>query len=233
MRIASKYFHHIMDEPRPKEDFVAEYAARRVIITKHMPGIPTINACGYEQYSDYIDVFVAKPKVIAYHDKRFMEQRRKQGKRIWHYQCCSPNPPFPNRWIDRSLACSRLYPWLGYLFDTEGYLFWATNQYRGANPYTSSIGPVPGGSQAPGHPVGDNWTYYPGSEGIKPSMRMVAFRDGMLDHTLLKMLSQKDKVKADEIMKKIARWTSGGTKDYSEDPATYHKMRRELLNALD
>jgi hypothetical protein len=88
---------------------------------------------------------------------------------------------------------------------------------------------MPNGSQNPGHPAGDNWMFYPGPDGLLSSMRMIAFRDGMIDHTLLKMLEAKNRKKADEIMNLIARTAL----DYESKPAVYHKTRKILLEILD
>ena len=104
---------------------------------------------------------------------------------MWLYHCCSPYPPFPNRHLDERLSDSRLYPWLAHLLDADGYLYWGANILRGADPYATSVGPLPNGSQDPGHPPGDNWTFYPGPDGLRPSMRMVAFREGLEDHSLV------------------------------------------------
>ena len=58
---------------------------------------------------------------------------------------------------------------------------------------------------------------------------MFAFRDGLQDHTLLMMLAERDPAKADQIMGRIAR----SLVDFQRDPESYHKARKELLNALD
>ena len=46
----------------------------------------------------------------------------------------------------------------------------------------------PNGSQDPGHPPGDNWFYYRSPEGLRPSIRIVSFREGLIDYALLKAL---------------------------------------------
>jgi hypothetical protein len=226
---ADIYVQHLMDEPHK----VKEYARMEKGFRTNMPGIPNMDAIQNIAYSDYVDVQVFNLQTIV-KNQETVKKRKQQGKAVWHYQCCSPYPPYPNRWLDRALFNSRLYPWLGYILHSEGYLFWAANGYRGADPYKSSIGPLPAGvagpepSQNPGHPVGDNWLYYPGPEGLRGSMRTVAFREGLTDHTLLTMLAEKDPARADSIMNKIAR----STKDYSSDPVDYHAARKDLLEAL-
>jgi len=220
------YIQHIMDEPSDEE----LYRELTKLARKYMPGIRTMDAINSRPavYSSLVDIQVFALSILA-KEQKLANQRRTQGKSVWLYHCCSPYPPYPNRHLDERLTNSRLYPWLAYLLKAEGYLNWGANVYRGADPYKTSIGPVPGGSQNPGHPPGDNWFFYPGPDGLRGSMRMVAFRAGLLDHTLLKMLAKKDQARADEIMQKIARTVV----NYEKDPQAYHRARKSLLTALD
>lgn len=218
------YMQHLMDEPHE----VQEYQKLAEVFRSTMGGINSFDAIQNRAFSPYCDIMVFNlGTIVASQD--LVAKRRAQGKSVWHYQCCSPYPPYPNCWMDRHLFNSRLYPWLGYLLNSDGYLFWAANLYRGADPYKTSIGPYPGGSQNPGHPVGDAWTYFPGPNGLRGSMRMLAYRDGLIDHTLLCMLSEKDKKTADDIMKSIAR----ATDDYEMTKSPYHNARTKMLDALE
>lgn len=221
---ADVYMQHLMDEPHD----VKEYQRLAEVFRPSMPGIHSFDAIQNRVFSPYCDIMVFNLGTIV-SSQDLVAERKSQGQSVWHYQCCSPYPPEPNRWMDRHLFNSRLYPWLGYLLNSDGYLFWAANLYRGADPYKTSIGPMPSGSQDPGHPVGDAWTYFPGPNGLRGSMRMLAFREGMIDHTLLCMLAEKDKAAADSIMNTIARTTQ----DYQQDSDSYHQARKDLLEALE
>ena len=162
------------------------------------------------------------------HYTSFVDNRKRQGKPTWFYNFCKPYPPHPNRWFDLPLTNSRLYPLLAYKYNAGGYLFWAANLYRGADPYKGSIGPVGYGATY-GHPPGDNWLFYPGPDGLRGSMRMLVFRDGLLDHALLMKLAEKDRDKADEIVNRIVRSLT----DYETNPLAFHKARKDLLEALE
>lgn len=100
---------------------------------------------------------------------------------------------------------------------------------RGADPYRGSIGPLPSGSTDPGHPAGDNWMYFPGPDGLRGSMRMVAFREGLLDYHLISRLREIDADAAqaiqDTIITKII--------DYAKTTSAYHAARRAMLEFLD
>jgi hypothetical protein len=215
-----------LDEPRDP----AEYKRLADTARAHLPGIKTKDAINSQprKFSPLVDIHVFN-LITLNSCADLAEARRAQGQSNWLYHCCSPYPPYPNRHLDERLTNSRLYPWLAYMLKADGYLYWGANIYRGADPYKTSIGPVPNGSQSPGHPPGDNWLFYPTKDGLVPSMRMVAFRDGLIDHTLLTMLAQKDKAKTDALMQQIARSIT----DYAKTPDAYHAARRALLEALD
>jgi hypothetical protein len=225
----SNYIQEIADEPHA--DHEQTYAAYKQLLTDNMPGIPNLDALWSEPdlYSPYIDIEAISITVLA-QKEYLVNQRNASGLTTWFYSFGKPYPPYPNTWLDRSLSCSRLYPWLAYhLFDVKGYLFWAPNRYRGADPYLTSIGPTSGGSQNPGGSVGSCWTFYPTPDGLVLSMRMIAYREGLLDHTLLKMLAEHDQSQADAIMDSIATSLTS----YEENPDAYHQGRRNLLLALD
>ena len=220
------YIQHLYDEPKDLE----KYKTLAALLRTHMPGVRSIDAVRTQpEYSPLVDMHVFDVFMIYPHAQRLVAERKSRGQESWLYHCCSPYPPYPNRHLDERLSDSRLYPWLCYLMNADGYLYWAANMYRGADPYKTSVGPLPNGSQDPGHPPGDNWMFYPAPDGLRGSMRMVAFMDGMQDHTLLSMLAAKDKARADEIMRMVAR----DTVDYAKEPGTFHAARKALLEALD
>lgn len=221
----ANYRQTLIDEPTDLE----RYKEARAFAEKYLPGIPVKEACGNAAYSDYIDAQVFNIFLALQSYQDLAVRRRVEGKSVWFYHCCSPYPPYPNRHLDEPLACSRLYPWLTYLLNADGYLYWAANNYRFADPYKSSIGPLPGGGTNPGHPPGDNWMYYPGPDGLRGSVRMLAFREGLLDHALLVQLAEKNPVRAEQILKTIVR----NPLDYSKDPSAFQVVRRVLLEALE
>ena len=211
------------DEPR--------YRTLASLLRKHLPGVRSKDAINGrpEIYSPLVDIHVFGI-VTMVRARLVVERRRADGREIWMYHCCSPYPPYPNRHLDEALTGSRLYPWLAYLHGAQGYLFWAANCYRGADPYAASVGPLrAGGYTEVGHPPGDNWMFYKYEDGLRPGLRALAFREGLLDHTLLTMLAQRDRERADAIMRSIAR----SLLDFEREPPAYHKARTALLTALD
>ncbi|MBN1491659.1 MAG: DUF4091 domain-containing protein [Phycisphaerae bacterium] len=214
-----------MDEPHDLES----YRQLTALAREHLPGARTQDAINSDpaKYSPFVDVHVFALTTLA-KNQELAQQRRANGQSVWLYHCCSPYPPYPNRHLDESLVNSRLYPWLAHLLRADGYLYWAANMYRGADPYTSSIGPLPNGSQAPGHPPGDNWFFYPAPDGLRASLRMVAFREGLIDHRLVSLLAEREPDLARQIIADIARSAT----DHAKDPASFHAARKKLLDAL-
>ncbi len=98
-----------------------------------------------------------------------------------------------------------------------------------AAPYTRSIGPTGEGKGYPGHCPGDNWLLYPGPDGLRGSLRMTAFREGMLDHALPSVLARRRPEAAEALLKRVVR----SLVEYSTKPEDYHALRAETLDLLD
>lgn len=221
-----RYVQHQYDEPRDAE----LYQRLANLARANMPGVRTIDAINSrpETFSPTVDVHVFNLITLLRHTE-LADRRRSQGQHVWLYHCTSPYPPYPNRHLDRPLSECRLWPWICCRWRAEGFLYWAANLYRGADEYKTSLGPFPNGSQDPGHPPGDAWFYYRGPDGLRPSMRIVAFRSGLTDHTLLTKLAEKDPKLAEDIVRRIVPSAT----EYQTDPAVYHAARRQILSALD
>lgn len=220
------YIQHQYDEP---SDLVL-YKRIAGITRKHMPGIDTVDATKTKpEYSPHVDIMVFGLDILRADAQKVVAERRARGKSSWFYHCASPYPPNPNRHLDDPLTSSALYPYYAYRAKAEGYLWWAANVYRGADPYASSIGPLPGGKVDPGHGPGDNWMYYPGPKGLRPSMRMIAFRHGLSAHTLLTKLEKHDATAAD----RLARRVGNDPVNYSTDPEEYYEVFEALLSAVE
>jgi len=215
----------LYDEPGSNSEGYRAYAD---LLHKYMPGVKSKDALGeLELHHGLTDIAVPSLRSIeCYPDD--VARREREGYETELYHCCSPYPPHPNRHLDEPPFGSRLMPWYCYRFNATGYLWWAANLYRGVDPYKGSLGPIGPTSRIPMHPAGDDWFFYPTSDGLIPGYRNILFRDGLLDHTLLTMLATKNRTAADRIMDSIAR----DTKDYQRDTTSYHQARQALLKEL-
>lgn len=222
------YIQHQYDEPKD----AALYKRLTGLARKHMPGVRTIDAINSRPtlFSPLVDEQVFNLIGLNKYQK-VAAQRRARGQGVWLYHCTSPYPPHPNRHIDSPLTESRLYPWLCYKLGANGFLFWAANGYRGADEYKTSLGPFPPpkNNQNPGHPPGDNWFYYRSPDGLRPSIRIVSFREGLIDYALLIALAKRDPDMTKKLVEKIAPSIS----NFERDPAAYHQARTAMLDALD
>jgi len=232
----SVYRQGLIDEPRTVQD----YAYLSGLCRKHMPGVKTadaIHAYGvddYEAFSPHVDLWIMEMAILRQpKSRKIIAERRKLGLRTGVY-ILGKATPWPNRLLDRPLIDNRAQPWLMQLYGADYYIHWAANRYRGVtDPYTHSIGPtgpLSGGktSTDKGHPPGNNWLFYPGPNGLRPSLRVIAFRDGALDYALLTMLAEKGKAAADAIVGSIVRSAT----DCETSPPVYHRARRAILDAL-
>ncbi len=238
------YRQYQKDEPREKD--LEAYRKFAEIRKKHLPGVRSIDAVLDRKnlFADLVDIQVLN--LPGAHQLR--DRIQAAPERYWLYNCTSPYPPFPNRHLDRMPVENRLWPLIAADFGASGFLNWAANVYRGADEYKTSLGPMPNGSQKPGHPPGDNWFLYRGPEGLRPGVRMLNYRDGLVDATLYAMLARKNPEKAKALAGRVifpdmARiyelslgWREAPNlfgRTYSADPAQYNVLRGELLRALE
>lgn len=188
LKMTDVYMQQVLDEPRPEQ--LETYRIYADMCHKYLPGIKTIDASCRLSAKDFyplIDITVLHLPVL-YNQLRV--KKLKPG--AWLYSATGPWPPLPNRHLDRPLVENRLWPLLAARFGLNGYMNWAANIYRGVpDEYAASIGPLPDGSQNPGHPPGDAWFFYRGPNGLRTGLRMLNFRDGMVDATLVQMLQKK------------------------------------------
>ena len=70
---------------------------------------------------------------------------------------------------------------------------------------------------------------YRSLDGLRPSIRIVSFREGLIDYALLTMLAEQDPELVDELVTKIAPSIT----QFERDPVKYHQARTTILEALD
>ena len=115
------YVQTILDEPLEAE--LGNYKRAYELTKKCMPNIPVKDACGNAVFSDYMDLQVFNTMLARDSYQKLAEKRRAEGKGVWYYHCASPYPPYPNRHLDEPLANSRLFPWLAFSLNADGYLW--------------------------------------------------------------------------------------------------------------
>jgi hypothetical protein len=196
------WLQHVIDENASDKDAMQAYADGVKIVRRHLPSARTIDAINKysaPQYAGLADVPVFHLGLL-YDDQldrrgQAKELREKFKGRKYFYNTAFRRGG-PNRFIDTSPMDSRATGWLALELGFDGFLYWASNQYRYPvakdlsaisrpsdwTPYAYSQGPRPGGIVAPAYGAGGNWILYPTSAGLIDSLRARRLRDGLLDH---------------------------------------------------
>lgn len=109
----------------------------------------------------------------------------------WFYSCGTPVNPYPTNHIDDYLLSFRILSWEQKAYGINGYLNWAAAFHLQNN--SPILDPYTNGYRAEGKfPAGDGFIFYPGAPygiyGPVPSMRAIAFRDGVEDFEYLTIL---------------------------------------------
>lgn len=246
--IRKNYIQFLYDEPSDLTTYQQYYK----LLKQCMPDVRSVDAINSkpQMFSENVDIEVFNLPGIILQQNKVVKQRIKDGQPFWLYNCSSPYPPYPNRNLDLPLTENRIWPWLSYKFGATGYLWWAANLYRGiSDEYKSSLGPFPDGTNNPGHPPGGNWFYYRSENGLLQSLRIMNFREGMIDVSLLNILNRSDPNKVKEIISQLIypeiekghdrRFKDYLTtadvisKGYSTSPLKYNEMRNKILQLLD
>lgn len=216
------YSQHLADEP------IAENWQSYVDIARFVkslvPDILIVEACHTRNLNNVVDIWV--PQLNFLHtDYAFYQERMQAGDEVWHYTCLAPQGEYANRFIELPLIKTRLLHWINYRYDVPGYLHWGFNFWRG-DPFTESTDiQTESGNVLPG---GDCWIVYPARDAIWSSVRLEAMRDGIVDHTLLGMLGDREP----ELARELARQVVYQFDRYDMSVPDFRTKRKKLLEFL-
>jgi len=223
-----RYIQHIHDEPHGAEAPV--YNRYGKIIRKNLPGVPTIDAVGFDQdigfFAEVADIWVP---VLSSFDQRLdlMRGHMKKGGQCWFYTCIGPQGRYLNRFIDYPLLKVRLLHWFNFRHELSGFLHWGGN-FWGPKPFENVQTVINDNHTL--LPAGDNAIVYPapGKNSVLSSLRLEAMREGIEDYELLVALSKKDPQKA----RALAAGAIPHISDYVRDVARFRALDRQLLEAF-
>ena len=219
-----RWIQHVTDEPTSAN--AADYRILVGMVRKYMPALPILDATMDTTLAGSVDIWCPQCQEYQKHRKLF-EAQRALGDRVWFYTCCSPGGPWLNRLLDQELLRPALFGWAAARFDLDGFLHWGLNHYRtDQDPFNQSVVGHGGGNSLP---AGDTHIVYPGKDGPWSSLRLEAQREGFEDYEFLRQLKAKHPKTAAKIIALALR----GFDDYTKDPATFRKARKQLLQALD
>jgi hypothetical protein len=222
---ARNYVQHVHDEPHGAEIPVYSRFAR--IIHKLMPGIPTVDAVGLNQQTDYLsestDIWVP---VLGSFDKKLplIASHLQKGGQAWYYTCIEPRGRHLNRFIDYPLVKVRLLHWFNYRHDFSGFLHWGGN-YWSPEPFENVEPVINDGATL--LPPGDNAIVYPDPErnSVLSSVRLEVMREGIEDYELFKVLEKQDPNKAAT----LAGTAIPNITDYVREVPEFRKLQAQLL----
>ncbi len=223
-----RYIQHIHDEPHGVEAPI--YNRYGKIIRRNLPGIPTIDAVGFDQdigfFAEVSDIWVP---VLSSFDQRLdlLRDHLKKGGQCWFYTCIGPQGRYLNRFIDYPLLKVRLLHWFNFRHELSGFLHWGGN-YWGPKPFQNVQTVINDNHTL--LPAGDNAIVYPAPEknSVLSSIRLEEMREGIEDYELLLALSKKDPQKAGALSAAAIPHIS----DYVRDTEQFRRLRRQLLEAF-
>jgi hypothetical protein len=163
-------------------------------------------------------------------NEAFFRRRQMAQEKVLVYTCLIPGGKWLNRLLDQERLRQVYFGWGAVRYNTFGYLHWGLNQYCTGDPFNQSVvhhpSPIAGANNF--LPAGDTHIIYPGRDGPLSSTRFEAFRTGIEDYELLRLLMQKESRTAQELIESVFRDYT----DYSTDVRLYRKARQRLLEAL-
>ncbi|MGQ9514443.1 MAG: glycoside hydrolase domain-containing protein [Thermoproteota archaeon] len=210
------YIQHLADEPIHAN--ADSYRTLASYVKSFAPRLKTIDANQNIELVGALDIWV--PILHEFDaNQDFYAQRRAAGEETWFYTCLAPTGKYPNRFIDYPLIKVRILHWINFKYNLSGYLHWGLN-YWTENPFLE----VEPGTLPPG----DAFIIYPGRDGPLSSIRFETLRLGVQDYELLKMLEEKDPLKARGLAEAVVRSLT----EYERDPSRFKEVRRELMSSL-
>ena len=169
-----------------------------------------------------VDIWALGPAMMQA-GASYLPAVRAAGGQIWTYTALVPDPAAPIWTLDEPLINERILPgFLGHALGATGVLYWRIDAFGGGDPWTVAASSQSGSEVYPG----DGQLVYPGADvglqGVVPSLRLKALRDGEEDYELLG-LAQRAGVgaQANAIAKGVARsWDT-----WSRDPQVLEQAR--------
>jgi len=166
--------------------------------------------------------------------------RQKLGEQIWCYTAlCQGKQPTPWWQTDFPILNYRVPAWIAWRYEMKGILYWAglSFWYHVEDPWTDPMTYQPGDRSRPISKRavynGEGLLVYPardvGFDGVVPSMRLKALRDGLEDFDYLALLETRGlREKALEIVMPVA----GSWNEWAQDPAAYLAARERLAKMI-
>ena len=236
-----KSYFYLVDEPMYMSDY--NRLSSMVNNIKNVFPRPNVMVPYYENYpvdgdgrtsyqimQNDCTVWCPKINLQIYEDMNtFMKNEKANGDKYWWYCCWGPDEPYCNLLIDMDSQYHRLMLWQQYLYDVEGFLYWAINNWRSGNPWDTTV-TIP---EISATAYGDGSLLYPGNrvgiDGPVASLRLQVWYYGTQDYYMFQMAEAA--FGGDYVDEQIKRVTNKVYK-YSDDKNNIEKVRIEIGNKL-
>ncbi|MEE2658898.1 MAG: DUF4091 domain-containing protein [Candidatus Latescibacterota bacterium] len=178
-----------------------------------------------------VDIWIP---LTAYYDPLAAVRARTRGTEVWWYICIAPTHPHANWFIEYPALEARLLWWMAHRQGVEGFAYYSVNRWANQHTPLTRINDTHLVNWNPasfGTANGDGSLIYAGPAGPVSSLRMELVRDGIEDHQLLHQLAESDSA-GSVLARELADRLIATLTDFTEDPALFAQVRRELLEVL-
>jgi hypothetical protein len=177
--------------------------------------------------------------LFSLHRQDSAAKRQALGEMIWTYTALCQGPPTPWWHIDFPLLNYRVPAWMAWRDGMKGLLYWGGMSYWNQTedpwlkaPFYTGDGKPQQGEKGIVY-QGEGSLVYPardiGYDGIAPTIRLKALRDGIEDYEYLAMLQQLGKA---EEAQRIVRLLTPTFFDWNKDPEAYDQARVRLAEMI-
>jgi len=243
------FFVYLKDEPNTEEDYryvqkwgrairEAESTVQVMVVeqTWTEPGKGGADSAWGDLYGS-VDIWCP---LFSLHRPQSAAKRKALGETIWTYTALCQGESTPWWHIDYPLLNYRVPAWMAWRDGMKGLLYWGGMSHwrQTDDPWVQAPIYIGSGALQQGRKGilfnGEGSLVYParvvGYDGIVPTVRLKALRDGIEDYEYLAILSRRGK--SDEAAGIVRRLTDSWFQ-WDKDPAAYEKARMELAGMIE
>ncbi len=228
------FFTYLKDEPNTEEEYryvqkwgPAVRAAKSVVKVMVVEQTKTQDP-KWGDLNGAVDIWCP---LFPLHDEETAAQRRALGETIWTYTALCQRAPTPWWQIDFPLLNYRVPSWIAWRYHMCGLLYWGGMSYwSGVDDLWTDPKTLDRRKNGKGSLYqGEGTLVYPGRaagyDGIAPSLRLKALRDGIQDYEYLAIL---ERAGLGDEARKVVLPLAGSWFNWEKDPAAYDKARATL-----
>lgn len=233
------FYTYLLDEPNDEEayHFVQKWgrairAAKSVVKVLVVEQTATQNPAWGDLYGA-VDIWCP---LFPLHDPKTAAERQALGETVWTYTALCQRDKTPWWQIDFPLLNYRVPMWIAWRYRMRGLLYWGGMSYWNGveDPWTDPK-TLDRRNRGRGAALfnGEGSLLYPGRavgyEGVAPSLRLKALRDGIEDYDYLAILERLGRsAEAEKVVMPLA----GSWFQWEPDPAAYQNARAKLAELI-